>query len=278
VAAQSMRVGDVEIIALADSFFPCPINVGFPSVPVERWRELAPEVAEQGVARLTIGCFAVRTPRRTVLVDTGIGPGGAPGFGIAPGRLPDALREAGLSVEDFDTVAITHLHVDHVGWNAREQDGRWQPVFPRARYYIARREYDYFSQPQQLEQSPFLRGQAVALVEAGLVELYEGEVTLAEELTLIATPGHTPGHASVAITSGDERGFILGDVAHHPSQVTHPDIRVAFDTDGDQAQRTREAMWQRIIELGAKVAAGHFPPPGFGRIVLAEGRRMWQGV
>jgi glyoxylase-like metal-dependent hydrolase (beta-lactamase superfamily II) len=278
VTANTMRVGQVEIISVVDSIFHCPLTVGFPAVSAERWQEIDPASAQRGIAPLTVGTFLVRTPRRTLLVDTGIGPAGAPGFGIAPGRLPDALREAGAAPEEIDTVVITHLHIDHVGWNAREQDGTVTPTFPKARYYIARAEYAFFTTPAQLEQNAFLKTQAVALVDAGVVELYDGEVRLTDELTLIPTPGHTPAHASIAITSGAERGFILGDVAHHPGQVRYPEMRAGFDVNGDQAQQTREALWQRIQELGARVAAGHFPPPGFGRIVLAEGKRLWQGI
>jgi glyoxylase-like metal-dependent hydrolase (beta-lactamase superfamily II) len=278
ITTNSMRVGQVEIVSVIDSIFNCPLNIGFPTVTAERWQQVDSASGQRGIAPLTVGSFLVRTPRRTLLVDTGIGPAGAPGFGIPPGRLLDALKEADTAPEDIDAVVITHLHVDHVGWNAREQDGKIVPTFPKAKYYIARAEYDFFTAPAMLEQSPFLKTQAVALVEAGGVELFDSEATLAEELTLIPTPGHTPAHASIAITSGGEQGFILGDVAHHPGQVAHPEMRTGFDVDGDQAQQTREAMWQRIQELGAKVAARHFPPPGFGRIVLTEGRRMWQGL
>ena len=276
--ANSVRVGDVEIISIVDSFAVFQASFMYPDVPEESWRELAPEVAGAGTVRATMGCFVVRAPRRTVLVDSGIGPAGAPDHGIDPGRLPDALREAGLSADDIDVVAITHLHIDHVGWNAQQRDGRVQPTFSKARYYLPRGDYDFFTSSEQIEQNPFLRTQAVALVEAGVAELYTNEQRLADELTLIPTPGHTPGHASIAITSGGEQGFILGDLAHHPAQIAHPDVRAVFDVDQDMAQRSREAMIARVAELGAKVAAGHFPPPGFGRVVVTEGRRMWQGV
>ncbi len=278
MAGSSMRVGDVEIIAVQDSHFPCPTNVGFPSVAKETWEQLAPDVAATGVAQLTIGCFAVRAPGMTVVVDTGIGPAGAPGFGIGPGRLPDALKEAGIAPEDVDAVLITHLHIDHVGWNARLENGVAIPTFPRARYYFGRRDYEFFTAADQIEGSAFLKVQAVPLVEQGRAELYDAETRLGGTITLIATPGHTPGHATVGIASGDEHGFILGDVAHHPAQVGNPGIRAGFDADGEEAQRSREALWERLTSLGAKVAAGHFPPPGFGRVVLTEGRRLWQAL
>lgn len=276
MAIQRMTVGEVEIIAAQDSVFPAPVAVAFPSVPMARWQEVAPAVAEEGIAHLTIGCFLVRAPGRTLLVDTGIGPAGGPGFGIPPGHLLDSLKEAGAGPEDIDAVVISHLHVDHVGWNAREENGVVTPTFPNARYFFGRSEYEFFSQPQNLEGSPFLRSQAVALVEQGRVELWDGENALGGPFQLLSTPGHTPGHATLAITSGGEHGFILGDVAHHPAQVTHPDLRPAFDLDGDLAEQTRADLFARLQELGARVAAGHFPAPGFGRIVLTEGRRVWQ--
>jgi glyoxylase-like metal-dependent hydrolase (beta-lactamase superfamily II) len=278
VAGNSMRVGDVEIISVVDSTFPAPANIAFPSVTKERWQEAAPSVAESGTVPLTISSFVIRTSRSTMLVDTGIGPGGAPAFGIGPGRLLDALKEVELGPEDIDSVVITHLHIDHVGWNAREVDGKVVPTFPRARYYICRQEYDFFTQPEQLEQSPFLKTGAVALVEAGVVELCDSEAKLTDGVSLMPAPGHTPAHSTIAIASGNERGFIIGDAAHHPSQVAFPDIRAGFDVDGDMAQKTRETLWQQFADMGAKVAAGHFPAPGFGRIVVAEGKRMWQGA
>ena len=273
-----MRVGAIEIIAIEDSRFPCPCQLGFPTVSADQWRAVAPEVADAGVAHLSIGCYVVRTRAQTILVDAGIGPHGAPALGIGPGRLPEALSEAGLSLDDISIVAITHLHSDHVGWNTHMQHGRVVPTFRQARYCISRAEYDYWTAPERLAQAPFLQDQAVALVQSGRADLYEGEATIADGLIWIGTPGHTPAHASIAIHSAGERAFIIGDVAHHPAQVTDPTIRAGFDNDGEQAERTREALWRRIDESGARVAAGHFPYPGFGRIIQADGQRRWHGI
>lgn len=278
MAENTVRIGNVTITHVIDAMGNFPASAVFPAVTVERWQAVAAEVATSGMLNLSIGSFLVRAPDRTVLVDTGIGPEGAPAFGISPGRLLDALREAGAAPEEIDVVAITHLHIDHVGWNARQEHGKQTPTFPRARYLMPRGDYEFFSKEPMLSQSPYMPGQVIALVESGHVDLFDGETRLADALTLIPTPGHTPAHAAIAITSGGESGFIIGDVAHHPSQIANPDLRASFDVDQELAQHTREAFWQRIQELGATIAAGHFPAPGLGRIVVTEGRRMWQGI
>ncbi|WP_163596993.1 MBL fold metallo-hydrolase, partial [Klebsiella pneumoniae] len=56
-----------------------------------------------------------------------------------------ALKTAGFAVEDIDYVMCTHLHVDHVGWNTRLENGRWVPTFPNARYVFGKQEHDHWA-------------------------------------------------------------------------------------------------------------------------------------
>jgi glyoxylase-like metal-dependent hydrolase (beta-lactamase superfamily II) len=110
----------------------------------------------------------------------------------------------------------------------------------------------------------------------GLVEFMEGEHTLTRELSALPTPGHTPGHMSILITSQGERALILGDAAHNPAQVLETDWVSRADMDPEQTKITRRALMERLEREGTVVAAGHFPAPGFGKIVRLQGRRYWQ--
>ena len=111
-----------------------------------------------------------------------------------------------------------------------------------------------------------------------MVDLIEGEYAVTDELTTIETPGHTPGHISIVIVSAGQRGFILGDVAHSPSQAQHRDWNPGFDVDGVTSRRTRHTVLDRLESEGSLVSSGHFPDPGFGRFVRADGRRLWRGI
>lgn len=78
--------------------------------------------------------------------------------------------------------------------------------------------------------------------DAGLAQLVETDHRLSPEIWLEPTLGHTPGHVSVIIESGGERGMISGDFLHHPCQIAHPEWRSGSDTDPDQAEATRHSM------------------------------------
>ena len=112
--------------------------------------------------------------------------------------------------------------------------------------------------------------------DLNVMDLIEGEHTVTDELTAIETPGHTPGHISLAIVSAGQRGFILGDVVHSPAQAQHTDWNLPFDIDGVTSRRTRHSVFDRLESEGTLVSSGHFPDPGFGRFVRADGRRVWQ--
>jgi glyoxylase-like metal-dependent hydrolase (beta-lactamase superfamily II) len=107
------------------------------------------------------------------------------------------------------------------------------------------------------------------------IELVDGEHRLTDELTLLPTPGHTPAHTAVAITSDGEAGVIIGDVCHHPAQMIETGWCPVFDMNPALAAQSREALMRKIEDERLFVAAGHFAHPGFGRLVRVEGRRSW---
>ena len=279
--AGKITVGNVEILSLSDTEgeFPMPLDQLFPNVPPDEWktqRERHPRAfAAENRWHTHYGCYLVRSRGQTLLVDTGIGPGPVELVGGLRGRLPEHLRQSGVNPEDVDRVFHTHAHFDHVGWNLT--DGR--PTFPRARYLLGRADWDTFRRPEvQANFPPYVDQTLTPLEGLGVLDLLDGETPLTEEAVAIATPGHTPGHMSLLISSGGERAIILGDVIGNAAQVTDPSWVFGFDMDPGRAAATRAQILDRIESEGMTAAAGHLPPPGFGRIVRLDGRRYWQGV
>ena len=79
--------------------------------------------------RVHFECYLVRSQGRTLLVDTGLGSANSNpnvvaniGGGV-DGVLLKELEAAGGQAGDIDTVFLTHLHPDHVGWNVSRIDG-----------------------------------------------------------------------------------------------------------------------------------------------------------
>ncbi len=266
-----IRIGNVEIISLSDADLSFPAADFFPTVSEESWASHHQYLGDDGNLHPNAGCFAVRSSGRIILIDTGYGPS-------LTGRLFGQLAAKGVNIEDIETVTFTHLHPNHVGWNMRSDGGQSRPSFPQARYLIPRADFDFFTSAGSLESFPYIKDQVLPLVELGLVDYVEPETDLTPEVRVWSTPGHTPGHVSFLINSEGERGVILGDVAHSPVQTHETDWNPGFDVLQDQSRATRYAVFDRLEQEGMTIAAGHFPKPGFGKLVRVEGKRIWQAL
>ncbi|PYN05883.1 MAG: hypothetical protein DME02_18035 [Candidatus Rokuibacteriota bacterium] len=188
---------------------------------VERHRAwLAPHfLDDKGRFLQSIHTFVVRAPGLTVLVDTCVGNdkdrGGRQPFHMMRTTFLDDLRVAGVAPESVDVVICTHLHVDHVGWNTRLDNGRWVPTFPRARHLFARREWEHWSSERDEDTTRIMHDSVTPVLDAGLATLVEMDHRISDEIWLEPTPGHTPGHASVRLRSRDADAVITGDLMHH---------------------------------------------------------------
>jgi glyoxylase-like metal-dependent hydrolase (beta-lactamase superfamily II) len=273
-----VAIGNVEVLAMID-MVPPPYDPTefFPGVSQDAWEPYKQDHLENGHLQLYYGLFALRSQGRIVLVDTGMGPGPHPTRGNRRGDLLDQLKLQGVSPEDVVSVVHTHLHADHVGWNITLEGGQPRATFPRAKYLVPRDDWEHFTEPAVLETAPYVRDSVVPLEGLGVMELIEGEHTITPEISTVPTPGHTPGHINVIISSQGQKGVVVGDVLHSKVQVQEPGWCSRADIDRELGQRSREAMLERAEREDFIVAAGHFKPEDhFGRVIRVEGRRYWQ--
>jgi glyoxylase-like metal-dependent hydrolase (beta-lactamase superfamily II) len=188
-----------------------------------------------GLLVLSFHSFVVRTPRRTIVVDT-CGGNDKPRPQKARYHLQrwpylERLAAAGVRPEDVDLVVCTHLHVDHVGWNTRLIDGSWIPTFPRARYLFARPEWDFWREEYKFVRftdDRYYEDSIRPVFDAGQVDLVDGEHALDAGVWLEPTPGHTPGSVCVRVSDGGDEAIMIGDLMHHPLQCAEPDWSSCF--------------------------------------------------
>jgi glyoxylase-like metal-dependent hydrolase (beta-lactamase superfamily II) len=232
---------------------------------------------------MSMHAFIIDVGKRRILVDTCIGNDKkrhAPMWNNLQGPFLSDLAAAGYPPDSIDTVVCTHLHIDHVGWNTRWIDGRWQPTFPNARYLFGRIEWDHWRREAadpagggQSEAAYMMETGAVIadsirpIMEAGLHDLVEVDHRLSDEVYLEHTPGHTPGHVCVHIASRGEHAIITGDMIHHPLQCSLPELGTHIDWDAARGTNTRLDFFARLCGRPILVLGSHFPTPTAGWIV-----------
>lgn len=277
MAASKLKIGNVEITALSDGKLEFDLCNFFPAIPKESWQPYDSHLTPEHKVSFNIACYVVRSAGRTIVVDTGLGPKPAGAPETPWGDLLNDFKANGVRPEDVDMVVMTHLHRDHIGWNLQSQNGKYAPTFPRARYWMSAKDWEACHRPDLIETRFPNAPQCVwPLEELGLMELMDGEHALTRELTTLPTPGHTPGHMSIMVSSRGERAIILGDVLHNTVQVHETNWASRADIDVEQARTTRRSLVERLEREGIPVAAVHLPAPGFGKIVRLRGRRVWQ--
>jgi glyoxylase-like metal-dependent hydrolase (beta-lactamase superfamily II) len=278
----TLTIGSVHVTAVCDVIadFPAPLGRAFPAVEPLAWapyRRRYPE-AFSGTDRwrLRVWCFVVRSGSHVVLVDTGVGDAGTPGaewIGAA-GRLPDELAAVAVEPAEVDLVLLTHLHLDHVGWNLAWDNDQPRPAFPQARYLVQRADWDLFGTDADDNDRAAFERCVRPLQTLGVADLLDGDRDLDADLTILHTPGHTPGSQSLLVASGDEALLLWGDVANHPAQVSEPTWGPASDVLAEEAHWTRLALLDRVESERMWLAPAHFPEP-FGSVVRIGGRRQW---
>lgn len=259
-----MRVGDLEIVPLIDGEFSRPATEAYPSTTEADWEPHKRWLTHEGNIELAIGCFLIRSGDRRLLVDAGLGSIKVEGF--VGGRLLDELRTNGETPESITDVVFSHLHFDHVGWATQ----KGSITFPNATYRCHSADWAHFVEPD-----PHTGAGKKLSPLVGRLENFDGSATLAPGVDTLPTPGHTPGHTAIVVSSGTERAVLLGDAAHCPIELEEAEWGGLGDVDPALAKRTRNAMMRELESSGTPASAAHFPGLQFGRLLRAEGRARW---
>ena len=274
----SWKIGDVTVTRVVELEVPIPWSpehAFLPKATPETLRTmpwLYPHFVrpEDDAILLSFHALLVDAPGMRLVVDTCIGndkPRKEIGMQALNTPFMDHMRDAGWPPESVDAVVCTHLHVDHVGWNTRLQDGQWVPTFPNARYLIGRVDHEHWSSNGDETDLQILADSVQPIFDAGLAEYVEMDAVLTPEIRLVPTPGHTPGHISVMIESKGETAFITGDALHHPSQMAYPDWCPSVDVDQTLSPATRRKLLAEAESTGLLFIGTHFAGPTAGRVV-----------
>ena len=258
--AHSFNIGKLQLTALHDAQFIFPNDgktFGVDSTPAAVGAVLRTAGAPTDRITLSVNSLLVRTGRRVLLIDTGIG--------AKP--LIASLGEASVSPKAVTDVLITHSHGDHTG-GLVDENGHL--AFPKATIRMSSAEWAWMQQKGPAE---------VVKAISKHVHTFEPGAQIAPGVTSVALGGHTPGHVGYEIVSGDSRLLDIGDLAHSSIvSLEKPEWTVQFDNDSALAKTTRRATLTRLAKDQELVYAPHFPFPGVGHIVADGDGFAWKAA
>ncbi len=222
---------------------------------------------------IMVQSYLVRTPHHTILVDTCVGnhkprPNRPHWHMMQSETYEKNLAAAGVRVGDIDYVMCTHLHVDHVGWNTRLDNGRWVPTFPNAKYVMADRELEYWTKRHATEPNtcPWVGDSVLPIVDARKTEIVKSDHILGDLVKLMPTPGHTIDHYSVRVGKPGHDAIITGDMVHSPIQLRYPEMGMVSDYNTKQGGETRRRVFGEVCDTATLLCTTHFNAPSCGRI------------
>ena len=270
-----MKLGNFELDVVSAGTMAMDGGLMFGVVPRVMWEKFK-RPDERNRVRLGLNVMLIRTPEASILVDTGCGEALPPKLSEIHSfrgryQLREALQELGIGFDDIDIVIPTHLHFDHAGGMTTEENGRMAPSFPNARYLVQKREYQEWKNTNERTRGGYRAVYTDVIEDAGLLDLLDGEHEVVSGVGCIPTPGHTEGHQSVLVDSGNDRRVIfLGDVA-----PTRHNIPLPWTTSNDVLPliqlETKRSLWKKAVDNGWELVFPHeISPRFFGSEVLGN--------
>jgi glyoxylase-like metal-dependent hydrolase (beta-lactamase superfamily II) len=272
------KMGDLECLVIRDTVSRMDLSMLFSSVNGKEMEEFLKKNHIPRGKVMDVMCLLVHIGKSNVLIDTGWGRGKQPDWG----NLVSILQRNGLKPEEIDAVIISHGHPDHIGGNTGDKS---EPLFPKARYIMFRKEWEFWTSVPDLKQiEKWVQQEMHAYVRKNLIPLRErftlidGETEFLPGIKFTLAPGHSPYHCVLNISSGNEQLLYCSDLFHHPLQIARPECNVFGDFNVEQAYHTRVKIISRAAETHALVFACHFPFPGLGYISKNGDLLKWQPI
>lgn len=261
----AVRIGDFLIDSLLDGYFGLDGGAMFGVVPKVLWEKTNP-ADELNRIILALRPALVNTGKELVLVNTGIGDKFNEKFQKIyridkSQSLEKSLENLKISEEDINYVILTHLHFDHCGGNTRfDRNGKLVPKFPRAKYFIQRKEWERATNPDQRSKASYLEENFLVLKESNQLELIDGETEILPGIRAIPTGGHTSGHQVVLIKSG---AIYWSDLIPTVSHLNLPYI-MGYDLFPLETMEKKEVLLNRALAENWLSLFEHDPKIGMG--------------
>jgi glyoxylase-like metal-dependent hydrolase (beta-lactamase superfamily II) len=263
------KLGDFEITQISDGAATFPMPDGWVR-NIAKDQALAHAAAvhmPEGKVNVPFNPIVINTGSKLVLIDAGYGPNIGPSVGL----LPKHLAAAGIDPKAIDIVVLSHLHPDHINGIKTKEDTL---AFPNAEIKVPTQDWAFWMSDENAAKAdnPMMKNYFTAIRKVlgdmgDKVTKYDWGKEVASGITAIDTSGHTPGHTSFAVASGNSKMLVQSDVTNVPEFfLRNPDWHVAYDVDPVKAVQTRRRFYDMAVAENMLIAGYHFAFPSQGYV------------
>ena len=263
-APHSFTQGDAQVTVVSDGIITLPLNIIAPDASPEQLAEIAKRLGwPADAAKPAANVSLIKIGNDVILVDNGTGGKFQP---ETTGKLAENLTAVGVDPASITKVVFTHAHPDHI-WGTLKGEALFAP---NAAYYVSEAEWNFWTDPDLLSKMPPEMGDFVKGAQRDLaavkdkVTMVKGGQDIVTGLTVIDTPGHTPGHISLQLAGGEGLIITVDSVWNEIVSFEHPDWKFGFDADHDLAAQSRRALLDRMATDKNKMLGFHWAYPGVG--------------
>jgi glyoxylase-like metal-dependent hydrolase (beta-lactamase superfamily II) len=268
------KVGSIEITVVTDGANRLPVTDEFVlnAKKEEVNAALAEAFMEPGVFVGPYNPIVINTGAKLALVDTGTGEAAYKASKGQTGQFLTNLAAAGIDANAIDTVIISHYHGDHINGLLKADNSL---AYPNAEILVPAAEHKYWMDEGEMSRAATKRiadnFKNVRRVISGDVlkrlRTYEADKEVISGVTAVSTPGHTPGHTSHVVASGNAKVYVQADVTHAPFLFArHPGWHAFYDHEPVQAEATRRKVYDMLAAERMRVQGFHYPFPSLAHV------------
>lgn len=264
-----MKIGKYRLSIIESGNFRLDGGAMFGIIPKPLWQKTNP-ADDVNRIKLSTRHLLLQSESKKIIIDTGMGDkwdDKMKSIYVIDENISmnSALAQTGIKPEDITDVILTHLHFDHTGGSTLKVNGKLQPAFPNAKYYVQKQNYEWAINPSDRDKGSYIKENFQPLMEEGVLNFIIGNEKFDDEIEFNVINGHTFGQQMVKVSDDNNTILFCADLMPFYSHIPLPYI-MGYDLQPLVTLEEKKKYLKLALEENWKLFFGHDPEIAFATV------------